>query len=144
MITISTSVKEAKNNMDYEIPDKQELIKALDDEDHFVGTNLDEEKMKRYERINELCKKIAKAVPGMSFEWHPITNRDPNAFALLAMSNVTFWSRTDVNRALAEALTLADNVSITAVGDDGKIRVGIGIFDVWKDHYYDNDMEHGK
>lgn len=118
------------------------IRKADDDNEHFLGEVLDEEKKKRLDAIRSLCRDIADAEPEISASFLPFSNRSRNGTASLVFPSLLFCANAKVNAKLSEIFSLTDAFITTTL--QGNLKLSFIVHDMWKEFGYDNDMEHGK
>ena len=119
------------------------LNKTIDDNEHFLGEELDQEKMDRLNRLRDLSARFAKGERGVSYSAFPFSNRSRNAMITIDVPSVFFTASSRSMQTISEITALSDFVSFAVVAD-GKIRIGFGVHDMWTKFGYTNDMEHGK
>lgn len=120
-------------------------IRKLDDDiDHFIGEELDEEKMEQLKKLRSVCRRIAELSPDIKATFLPFSNRSINGTAFLELPRVTAETNTTVSRFLGRAFTLSDAFGISAREDGTGITIGFVVHNMWSKFGYDNDMEHGK
>ena len=113
----------------------------IDDNEHFLGEEIDTEKMKRFDRIRALCLDVSEADPDIWDSYPPFTERSRNGMACLEMPSVKFQSNPTVLKALSQLFAEADACITSAIG--GELRITFVVHDMWKKFGYDNDLEHG-
>lgn len=120
-------------------------FRALEDDiEHFLGIELNEEKMERLNAMRDACRRIAELEPQISNPFYPFDNKQRNASVKLETKNPLWTFNPDAIRLLSELFSLADNVSICVVDGTDTIRIMFSITDMWSKFGYDNDLEHGK
>ena len=119
--------------------DIDSIMRKLGEEnENFIGEDLNEEKEKRITRIGELCEQIAEHEPYTSARLFPISERSRNAMVSLDTRRFLF-DRETLDK-LSEILRLADDVSFADL--DGATRISFGVRDMWKKHGFINDLDH--
>lgn len=115
-----------------------------DDNEHFLGIEINEDKLNRLNKMRELCRNIAEIEPQCSNPFYPFDNKRSNGAVKLEM-HTPFWTfEPRVITMLSELLSMADDVSICAIEGTDTIRIMCSVHEMWNKHGYDNDMEHGK
>ncbi len=114
------------------------MRKLGDDNDNFLGEDLDKEKEKRIKCIGKLCEQIAERESYTTAHLYPISERSQNAIVSIDTRGFLF-DRGTLDR-LCEILKLADDVTFAEV--DGAMRISFGVHNMWKKHGYINDTDH--
>ena len=103
----------------------------IDENEHFLGKELDEKKMERLNKLRELSVRFAKGERGVTYEAFPFSNRSRNAMVLLDIPATVFIVSPQSVHTLAEIFSLSDDVSFAVSEDKKKIRISFGIHDMW-------------
>jgi hypothetical protein len=118
------------------------IRKADDDNEHFLGEVLDEEKKARLDRIRALCREISDEEPEIRANFLPFSNRSRNGTASLIFPSMLFCANANVNAKLSEIFSMTDAFVTTTL--QGTLKLSFIVHDMWSKFGYDNDMEHGK
>ena len=101
--------------------------------DAFLGSDLDEEKAKRVEYLQNTARRLTEVTRRIKCKPFMINNRSQNAGVQLIMSDAGFVSTDERLKLLMSALfENADCVTLTALGEG--ILMSFSILDVWKTH----------
>ena len=112
-----------------------EFDTMIDNNESFLGEELDEEKMEQLNRLKNICVEIGKREKGIKYSAYPFSNRSQNAFVMLDFPRLLFCTDKKVMRLLSQALTISDDFSSTALA--GELRVCFGIHNMWTKWRYD-------
>ena len=121
--------------------DIDEKIREWDDNnEHFLGEDLDQGKLNRLNRIKSLCLEISGMDNRIQYTAYPFDNRSRNGFAILDLPKLLFCTDEKLIRRLADLFYASDFVSLSTLS--GALRISCGIHDMWSKWGYDNDAEH--
>lgn len=120
------------------------LNKLIDDNEHFLGKELDDKQMERYQHLRELCLKVTRGEPRIKTPLVPFSNRSQNATVQLDMPAPMWIFNETVSKTIGEIISSADDVAFAVVEKTGHIRISCSILRMWKKFGYTNDMENGK
>ena len=123
--------------------DKINFRALEDDNEHFLGIDLDEEKMNRLNAMRDACRKIVDLNPRIKSPFYPFDTTCRNAFVSLVFPEIEFMNDKTVTSLIGALFSAADDVVLRS-REDGTILMSFGLHDMWDKFGYDNDMEHGK
>lgn len=110
-----------------------------DANERFVGEVLNEEKMKALTMLRKICADLAERDRQIKYKAYPFSNRSQNGTVILDLPQVAFCTDKRVMRGIADALSIADDVGTSVLGNG--LRISFGIQDMWKDFHYEESKE---
>lgn len=114
----------------------------VDNIDHFVGDEINEEKARTLDLMREKCRKITEYEFDIEFPFDGFNNRQRTVtMALESQGALCLFDRRSL-MLMSELFAMADFASFAE--SDGCVRATFTLFDMWEKFHYDNDMEHGK
>ena len=114
-----------------------------DDTEHFLGIEINENKLNKLNTMQRLCREIANRDSGIANRFRPFSTNDKNASVSLDIKNPLWTHDAVIIQTLSELMGMADGFAL-ATCEDGTMRMTFNILDMWDRFGYDNDMEHGK
>ena len=124
--------------------DKINFASIEDDNEHFLGIDLNEEKMQRLNAMRDLCVAIADKERGIKNRFRPFTNKERHGSVSLELKSPVWSFDPTVAKLLSKLFAMSDGFAATIVEGTDTIRLTFDVRDMWTQHGYDNDMEHGK
>lgn len=107
------------------------LNAIIEENETFIGTDLDSEKMARLNAMRELCEKITVADPRIINTPLPVLDTNKHAGVRLEIPALLFTAKEDAIHALGELFRLSDAVTIVAK-DGEKVKITCDVQDMWK------------
>ena len=121
-------------------PTEEEMLTS-DINEMFHGEKLDDEKMKRLNKMRKLCREIADGEDGVSAPMVPFSDHERCATVCLETRS-PFWTFAPaIVKRLSVLFSLADEVAIAIVEDTDIIRISCGILDMWTEWHYDDPIQ---
>lgn len=105
-----------------------------DANERFVGDVFDDEKMKEYTKLRNICLEITRIDHSVKHNYIPFSNRSMNALVSLEFPSVFLCGNAKVIRRLSAAFAIADDVWTSTL--TGGLCITFGIRDMWTEFHY--------
>lgn len=124
--------------------DKINFRALEDDNEHFLGIELNAEKMAKLNEMRGLCAELADKESGIRHRFRPFTDKDRHGSVALELKSPVWTFNLAVTGLLSQLFEMADGFAAAIVEGTDTIRLTFDVRNMWTKHGYDNDMEHGK
>lgn len=101
----------------------------LDENDDFIGVELDDKKMEKVEAIRTYCKKIVDRDSGVHIVPLQFDNESRNALTQLSLPGTYFTADKQILVSIKEIIDLSDSFAMAA--DNGRIYLTFAVHDIW-------------
>ena len=109
--------------------DKLDTI--IEENETFVGADLDTEKMERLDAMRALCEKIGAAEPRITTTPLPVLDTHRHGGVRLELPSLIFTANKEAIHALGEIFRLSDSVTVI-VKDGETVRITCDVHNIWK------------
>lgn len=124
--------------------DKINFRALEDDNEHFLGIELNAEKMAKLNEMRGLCAELAEKESGIRHRFRPFTDKDRHGSVALELKSPVWTFDPSVTKLLSRLFEMTDSFAAAIVEETGVIRLTFDVQNMWTKYGYDNDMEHGK